>query len=199
MYPSQKPSHTVNIVAVLIAVLCISAVGFAETNNSPIGSTTLSIAQQRLRTKVTYSCTEMPIETALKELASQANIYIVKSPEVTGNVSIEVVAVPLEEVLTNVLAAYNYSFVATETMIRVVALPESAALREKLLTKIYKITYADVSELALSLQTFISMPLGTLIGRNFNGTVLPVIIGFIVLSGITNGVVRFADSEMFKT
>jgi len=46
-----------------------------------------------------------------------------------------------------------------------------------------------------SLQTFISMPLGTLIGRNFNGTVLPLIIGFIVLSGITNAVVHWIEKK----
>jgi len=46
-----------------------------------------------------------------------------------------------------------------------------------------------------SLQTFISMTLGTLIGRNFNGTVLPVIIGFIVLSGITYGVVHWIEKK----
>jgi type II secretory pathway component GspD/PulD (secretin) len=156
MYEPNTSYGKVNVTALLLAILCISGALFAQLNTFSGGQKNLTIAQQRLQTKVTYSCTDTPIDTALKELARQANIYIVKSPEVIGNVSIEVVDVPLEEVLTNLLGAHNYSFIATETMIRIVALPESATLREKLQTQIYKVTYADVSDLALALQTFVS-------------------------------------------
>ncbi|MBI9046639.1 MAG: multidrug effflux MFS transporter [Anaerolineaceae bacterium] len=44
-----------------------------------------------------------------------------------------------------------------------------------------------------SLSTFISMPLGTIIGQNYNGTVLPLIIGFSVLSGLSILIVRWVE------
>ena len=43
-----------------------------------------------------------------------------------------------------------------------------------------------------SLSTLISMPLGTLIGRSYNSTVIPLIVGIAVLSGLSLSVVRWA-------
>ncbi|MCK5565342.1 MAG: hypothetical protein KAJ07_08855 [Planctomycetes bacterium] len=114
-------------------------------------------ANVRLQTKVTYSCENLPMEVVLKELAQQAGVFIVKSPQVTGDVTIEVVDVPLEELLTNVLGAYNYTYIATKNMIRVVPLSEAVVLRETLITQIYKITYADAGEVTLALGDFLSL------------------------------------------
>ena len=46
-----------------------------------------------------------------------------------------------------------------------------------------------------SLSTLIQMPLGTFIGQSYNGTVIPLIIGLGVLSGISIFVVRWAESN----
>ena len=46
-----------------------------------------------------------------------------------------------------------------------------------------------------SLATGIQMPLGTIIGRSYNGTVLPLILGIGILSGISIFVVRWAESD----
>ena len=46
-----------------------------------------------------------------------------------------------------------------------------------------------------SLSTLISIPLGTLIGRSYNETVVPLIIGIAVLSGLSIGVVRWAKTN----
>jgi DHA1 family bicyclomycin/chloramphenicol resistance-like MFS transporter len=46
-----------------------------------------------------------------------------------------------------------------------------------------------------SLSTLISMPLGTIIGQSYNGTILPFIIGMIVLTGLAILVVRWAESN----
>ncbi len=43
-----------------------------------------------------------------------------------------------------------------------------------------------------SLSTLISMPLGTLIGQSYNSTVVPLIVGIAVLSGLSIIVVRWA-------
>jgi DHA1 family bicyclomycin/chloramphenicol resistance-like MFS transporter len=44
-----------------------------------------------------------------------------------------------------------------------------------------------------SLSTFISMLLGALIGRSYNGTVIPMIAGMAVLTGVAIFFVRWAN------
>jgi DHA1 family bicyclomycin/chloramphenicol resistance-like MFS transporter len=46
-----------------------------------------------------------------------------------------------------------------------------------------------------SLSTLISMPLGTIIGQIYNGTVLPLIVGLALLSGLSILAVGWADSK----
>lgn len=138
-----------NTTALVMILLCVFGVGVCFGQSAD--------ANERLHTKVTYSCENLPIEVALKELADQAGVYIVKSPVVTGEVTIEVVDVPLDELLANVLGAYNYTYIATKNMIRVVPLSESVVMRETLITQIYKITYADAREVAIALGEFISL------------------------------------------
>ncbi len=44
-----------------------------------------------------------------------------------------------------------------------------------------------------SLSTLISMPLGTLIGRSYDGTVLPLVVGMGILTGLSILVIRWAE------
>jgi DHA1 family bicyclomycin/chloramphenicol resistance-like MFS transporter len=46
-----------------------------------------------------------------------------------------------------------------------------------------------------SLSTLISMPLGTIIGRSYNGTVIPLVIGIVLLSGWSILSVGWAESK----
>jgi len=46
-----------------------------------------------------------------------------------------------------------------------------------------------------SLSTLISMPLGTIIGQSYNGTLIPLIIGMAVLTGLAILVVRWVESK----
>ena len=46
-----------------------------------------------------------------------------------------------------------------------------------------------------SLSTLISMPLGLMIGQSYNGTITPLVIGIVILSGLSIFVVRWADSN----
>jgi DHA1 family bicyclomycin/chloramphenicol resistance-like MFS transporter len=46
-----------------------------------------------------------------------------------------------------------------------------------------------------SLATLIQMPLGTIIGQNYNGTIFPLIIGIAILTGLSIFVVRWTESK----
>ena len=112
--------------------------------------------REKLKTRVTISCTETPIETVLMDLADQAKIDIIKSPKVTGDVTVKVTDVPLEEALTHILAIYDCTYIATESMIRVFPLPPQTEHKEQQVTRIYKITYADADAVYAALKGFVS-------------------------------------------
>jgi type IV pilus assembly protein PilQ len=116
--------------------------------------TVLDVSREKLRTPVTLTCPNSPIEKVLMDLADQAKMDIIKSPNVTGNVTVKVTDIPLEEALTNILSAYNCTFIATENMIRVMPLPEMFELKEQQVTRIYQITYADANQVYATLDDF---------------------------------------------
>jgi type IV pilus assembly protein PilQ len=137
--------------AFLIILLFIAPLAFGVAEQ-----TAPKTASEKLQTRISYSCIDSSIEKVLVDLADQANIDIVKSPDVTGNVTAKVTNVPLEEALTNILAAYNWTYIATENMIRVIPLPETAPLKEQQVTRIYKITYADANQVFAALNDFVT-------------------------------------------
>ncbi len=113
-----------------VVLLLACTVGFCSGATNPIGNDRgVSVAQERLRTKITYSCVNKPIEDVLDDLAKETKLSIVRNRQVTGPLTLQVVDVPLEEVLSNILAANDFSYVATPSMIRVVPLSEAATLR----------------------------------------------------------------------
>ncbi len=118
--------------------------------------TATKTGREKLRTRVTYSCIDTPIEKVLMDLADKVGIDIIKSPQVTGNVTFTVTDVPLEEALTNILAVHDYTYIATENMVRILPLPPQTEMKEPQVSRIYKITYANVDEVAAALEEFTS-------------------------------------------
>jgi len=156
-----KESHCVvrrrRIAALLSILLCCSSVMVAaEQVPRPGDPRVLTPIQERMGVTITYSCRDLPIDTVLMQLAEQADVDIYKSPKVTGNVTVKVTDVPLDEVLNNILAAHGWTYITTENMIRVMLISEVAIIGERPITRIYRITYADIKEVADSLGKFIS-------------------------------------------
>ncbi|MHC4069753.1 MAG: secretin and TonB N-terminal domain-containing protein [Planctomycetota bacterium] len=116
----------------------------------------LTTLEQRMLKKISIDFRNTPIDDVLRIMAEQADVDIVKSPTVAGNVTATLTNVPLEEALNNILAAHGYSYVATKNMIRIASLAEITEKAERLESKIYHITYADVKEVEKALKNFIS-------------------------------------------
>jgi type II secretory pathway component GspD/PulD (secretin) len=112
--------------------------------------------REKLKTKVTLTCVDKKIGEVLMELADKANIDIVKAPDVNGLVTAKVTDIPLEEALTNILAVYKWTYIATENMIRVMKLPPQTELKEQQVTRIYKIAYADANIVFGALKEFVT-------------------------------------------
>ncbi len=116
----------------------------------------LTTIEQRMQKRISVDFRNTPIEDVIRIMAEQVGVDIIKSPNVTGNVTATLTNAPLQEALDNILAAHGYGYVASENMIRIAPTAELAEKSEKLVSKIYRITYADVTEVEKSLKSFIS-------------------------------------------
>jgi type IV pilus assembly protein PilQ len=153
----------------LAILLTVTTLVFAEDQNSvvtkvvagsdnvPTGEKqVLTPVEQKMQKMVSVDFRNTPMEDVIRILAAQADIDIVKSPNVVGNVTATLTNVPLGEALRNILAAHGYAYVADQHLIRVVTRAEVGEQQEALVNKVYQITYADVKEVENSLKKFIS-------------------------------------------
>jgi type IV pilus assembly protein PilQ len=130
--------------------------GTVRAENPPIRAELLTPVQQRMQQEVSVDFRETPIEDVLRILAKQADVDIIKSPKVVGTVTATLTDVPLSEALENILSAQGYAFVTTTNMIRVIPKEELTEAHEKLVSRVYRITYADIKEVEAALKKFIS-------------------------------------------
>ena len=96
------------------------------------------------------------IDDVLMIMAKQADVDIIKSPKVEGTVTATLTDVPLAEALTSILEAHGYAYVTTDNVIRVVPKEEVLQVREKIISRVFRVTYADVKEVETALRSFIS-------------------------------------------
>ncbi|MFZ0033603.1 MAG: secretin N-terminal domain-containing protein [Sedimentisphaerales bacterium] len=111
---------------------------------------------QRMQKTISVDFRNTPIEDVIRIMAEQASVDIITNPNVTGNVTATLTNVPLSEALDNILTAHGYAYIAGENMIRVAPAGEINEKAERLVSRIYRINYADVKEVEKALMKFIS-------------------------------------------
>jgi type IV pilus assembly protein PilQ len=146
-------------VVTIVCIVCPAAI--ADDANKPAQRAPF---EQRMKKPISVDFRNTPIDDVIRIMADQADVDIVKSPAVTGAVTVTLTNVPLEEAINNILAAHGYSYVMSENMIRVITAVEKAAADkmaaekmekpEPLQTKVYEIVYADVKEVVKALDKF---------------------------------------------
>jgi type IV pilus assembly protein PilQ len=142
------------VLSIIIALIITAAVSAASDSPQTGDKEVLSGMEQRLMKRVSVNFRETPIDDVIKTLAEQANIDVIKSPDVTGTVTAKLTNVPLKEALDNILAVHNYGYIISENVIRIAPADQIAQKAEKLESKIYRITYADVVEVEKALNKF---------------------------------------------
>lgn len=157
-----KLTKLCSVELVLIITFCFMSYGTVLAADTPDTKEVLTEIEVKLQTRVSVNFIDTPIDSVIRTLAEQANIDVIKSPEVVGNVTAKLTDVPLKEALDNILAAHGYGYLATENMIRIAPAEQIAARTERYVSKIYRITYADVIEVEKALKKFISSPNGSL-------------------------------------
>ncbi|MBN2589352.1 MAG: secretin and TonB N-terminal domain-containing protein [Sedimentisphaerales bacterium] len=140
------------IFLVLLLILGLCTVGIAQ--DAQEGSMTK--IEEKMRQNITLNSRNAPIDDVLRSISEQVQLNIVKSPQITDTVTVDIREVPLEEALNQILTVYNCGYVATENMIRIVPASQLTQETEKTLSKIYRIWYADVKEVETALTKIIS-------------------------------------------
>ena len=154
MKSSIKNSKLAFLVS-LALLMFTCAVSFAENENQAENEV-LTTLEQRMLKRITVDFRDTPIDDVIRAMAEQADVDIIKSPKVTGNVTTTLTNVPLGEALTSILAAHGYSYVATKNIIRVAPVGEISEETERLVDRIYRLNYANVTEVEKALKKFIS-------------------------------------------
>ncbi len=155
---SYKKSRVLKFLAVLALVMAACAITTAENDNELLGEKkeVLTSLEQRMLKRISIDFRNTPIDDVIRIMAEQADVDIVKSPKVIGNVTATLTDVPLEEALNNILASHGYGYVVDENMIRIAPIEEIAQKAEMLVSRIYRITYTDVKEVEMALKKFVS-------------------------------------------
>lgn len=138
---------------VLVAAVSVAAFGQSADTNAQEREV-LTPLERRMQTKISIEFRELPIEDVIRIIAQKADIDIIKSPDVTGAVTATLTNVPLEEALNNILAAHDYGLIKDKNMIRIVPAAQITQQAERFVSRIYQITYANVTQVAEALDKF---------------------------------------------
>jgi type IV pilus assembly protein PilQ len=138
--------------AVVLAAAAVANDGDVNANKAEV----LTTLEQRMQKRISVDFRDTAIDDVIRIMAEQANVDVVKSPKVTGTVTAKLSNVPLEEALRNILASQGYDYVTSKNMIRIAPTGEISQEAEKLVTKIYRVNYADIKEIEKSLSKFVS-------------------------------------------
>jgi type IV pilus assembly protein PilQ len=127
----------------------------AETSNEASQEKmVLPDLKQRMQKRVFADHNDVSIDTVLRQLAEQADMDIIISPKVAGNVTVTLTDVPLEEALNNILAVHDCTYVLTDNMMRIITSEEMVAKAEPILTQTYEIVYIDAVQVVEALDKF---------------------------------------------
>lgn len=143
-------------------IISLFAVYSLAENQSNLASESsrevMSNLEKRMQKKISVDFKDTPIDDVIRILAQQAEINIIKSPKVSGTVTATLANVPLEEALNNILLTNGYSYTVDKNVIRIVPVGEDIDASERMASKIYRITYADIAGVENALKTYISKP-----------------------------------------
>jgi len=146
------------VLLLLPGAVLFAAVSAANESDANAGSKAevLTTLEQRMQKRISVDFRDTAIDDVIRIMAEQANVDVVKSPKVIGTVTAKLTNVPLEEALRNILASQGYDYVMSKNIIRVAPTGEISEEAEKLMTKIYRVNYADIKEVEKSLSKFVS-------------------------------------------
>jgi type IV pilus assembly protein PilQ len=114
----------------------------------------LSQLELRMQKKVSIDVSDVPIEVVVRQLTEQVDVDFIKSPNVTGNVTVTLTNVSVEEALQSILDVHGCAYIKGENVVRILSREEIPEISERLITETFEIIYADVVEVVKALDKF---------------------------------------------
>ncbi len=144
----------------LFIAVCLSCAIVAAENSDEDSEEKelLTDLEQRMKKKIFLDVNELSIDMVIKQLAEQADVNLVKSSKVTGDVTVTLTDVSLEEALRCILDMYGCDYVVGENIIRVLTREEMPEIYERIETRTFEIKYADITEVVKALKEIVSKP-----------------------------------------
>jgi type IV pilus assembly protein PilQ len=137
----------------IVCLCCVSAL--AQDANEPTEKREgLTDLERRMQKVVCIDVNDVPIGTVIRQLADQVDVDLIKSPAVTGNVTVSLTDVSLEEALRCILDVHGAGIIVGENVIRILSRDEMPEISERLVTKTFEIIYADVAQVVKALDKF---------------------------------------------
>jgi len=140
--------------------LCCVPVLAGDSNEPPVQTRPsdkqqiLTELERRMQKVVCIDVNEVPIATVVRQLADQVDVDLIMSPKVSGNVTVSLSEVSLEEALRCILDVHGAGYIAGENVIRILSREEMPEISERLVTETFEIIYADVAQVVKALEKF---------------------------------------------
>jgi type IV pilus assembly protein PilQ len=141
------------VIAALVCLGCFSAIA-AESDEQTAKKKVLTDLEQRMQKVVCIDVNDVPIGTVIRQLADQVKVDLIVSPKVTGNVTVSLNDVSLDEALRCILDVHGAGIIIGENVIRILSREEMPEITERLVTQTFEITYADVAQIVKALEKF---------------------------------------------
>ena len=151
----KTKSRKLNIL-IFCAFICLGRVSASavESKEQAAKKTVLTDLELRMQKVVCIDVNEVPIATVIRQLADQVNVDLIMSPKVTGNVTVSLTDVSLDEALRCILDVHGAGIIVGENVIRILSRSEMPEIAERLVTQTFEITYADVAQVVKALEKF---------------------------------------------
>jgi len=142
------------IISAIVCACGVFAYAAGAGDESGQKNQALTELERRMQKKVSIDVSDVPIDMVIKQLAEQVDVDFIKSPKVTGNVTVTLTDVSVEEALKSILQVYGSSYIMGENVVRILSLEEMPAISETLVTATFEIIYADVTQVVSALDKF---------------------------------------------
>ncbi len=143
------------VVAIGLIVSLMSPVWAQETaGESPEVSSALMTRMKQTLVSVDFKKASM--EDVITALSSQADLDMIKSPDVTGLVTAKLTDVPLNEALESILAVHGYGYQTTDTIVQILPLEQLQKQEVHFEQRMYKIAYANIDTMQEAIADILS-------------------------------------------
>jgi type IV pilus assembly protein PilQ len=140
----------------IFAFVCLGCVSVraVESEKQAAQKAVLTDLELRMQKVVCIDVNEVPIATVIRQLADQVDVDLIMSPKVTGNVTVSLTDVSLDEALRCILDVHGAGIIVGENVVRILSRDEMPEIAERLVTETFEITYADVAQVVKALEKF---------------------------------------------